>query len=67
MKKNIGKVDKVVRLILGVILGIAAVFLVSGVWQIVLGILAGAMFFTAISGSCYFYTLLGINTCKIKE
>ncbi len=67
MKKNVGKVDKIVRIVLGVILGVAALFLFTGVWQIILGILSGAMFFTAITGSCYFYTLLGINTCKLKK
>lgn len=68
MKKTVGSVDKVIRIILGLFLLIIA-FAVS-VWQtlkvilIVVGVIA---LLTAITSICPLYSLLGINTCKLKD
>jgi len=63
MVKNVGTVDKIVRLIVG-ILALVGVFLVSGtVLKVILGIVAILMFFTAITGYCALYQVLGISTC----
>ena len=63
MVKNVGKVDKIVRVIAG-ILALVGVFLVSGtVLKVMLGIVAILMFFTAITGYCGLYQFLGISTC----
>jgi energy-coupling factor transporter transmembrane protein EcfT len=63
MVKNVGTVDKIVRVIVG-ILALVGVFLVSGtVLKVILGIVAILMFFTAITGYCGLYRVLGISTC----
>jgi hypothetical protein len=63
MVKNVGTVDKIVRVIVG-ILALVGVFLVSGtVLKVILGIVAISMFFTAITGYCGLYRVLGISTC----
>jgi hypothetical protein len=63
MVKNVGTVDKIVRVIMG-ILALVGVFLVSGtVLKVILGIVAISMFFTAITGYCGLYRVLGISTC----
>ncbi|MFZ8834789.1 MAG: YgaP family membrane protein [Candidatus Caldipriscus sp.] len=65
MVKNVGTVDKIVRVIAG-ILALVGVFLVSGtVLKVILGILAILMFFTAITGYCALYRVLGISTCPM--
>lgn len=63
MKKNVGKTDRILR----VVLGVAVVVLASvlKVWW--LTILGAAVIFTGIVGWCGLYSLFGINTCKIKK
>ncbi|MAF17086.1 MAG: hypothetical protein CMG93_14100 [Marinomonas sp.] len=62
MKSNVGGLDKVLRIVLGVALIALAFFGVVGVWGYV-GIIILA---TGIFNFCGLYTLLGINTCKLK-
>lgn len=68
MKKNMGTIDRVVRII--VALGIVALYFtttMSTVVAVVLGIVAVAMGASAIVGSCPMYVPLGISTLKTKE
>jgi hypothetical protein len=62
MKSNVGGLDKVLRIVLGVALIALAFFGVVGMWGYV-GIIILA---TGIFNFCGLYTLLGINTCKLK-
>jgi len=60
MTKNMGSVDRVVRLILGVVLAaLVAVGTVTGALAVVLGIIAIVMFVTGLLGVCPLYKLLG--------
>lgn len=65
LKKNIGNVERVIRIVVG--LALIAGYFVSGggaySWLYLLGIVPLA---TGLIGSCPPYTLLGINTCKTK-
>ncbi len=66
MKRNVGNVDRIVRLILGVAaigVGIAA----QGVGLIVGAVIGAALIGTALTGRCLAYVPLGINTCSPKE
>jgi hypothetical protein len=68
MKKNMGSVDKAVRLLVAlVVLVLALTKVISGTLAIVLLILAGVLVLTSIVSFCPLYSLLGINTCKKKE
>jgi len=64
-EKNIGQTDKIVRIVVGV-LALAGFFLnwLAAPWSYVLLIIALAMFFTVLTGSCFLYTLLKIDTGK---
>jgi hypothetical protein len=61
MKANVGGVDKVLRIAVGVAL-ITWALLGGPLWAWVGVIPLG----TGLFNFCGFYTLLGINTCKVK-
>lgn len=68
MKTNMGKVDRIARVIVS--LGLAALYftnIITGTIGIVVLVFAGVMFLTSLVGNCPPYSLMGINTCKIKE
>lgn len=59
MTKNVGGIDRAVRLIAG--LAIAGAGLVYQSWW---GVIGAVLIATAILGWCPPYSMLGINTCK---
>jgi hypothetical protein len=61
MEKNVGGIDKTIRVIVGVI--IIALGVVYNSWWGAIGLIPIA---TALVGWCPPYALLGINTCKHK-
>ncbi|MCB1334552.1 MAG: DUF2892 domain-containing protein [Roseivivax sp.] len=65
-KNNVGTTDRTIRGIIGVI-AIIAYFMVSGGWSWVLLVVGIVMLATAALGTCPPYSLLGINTCKMKS
>jgi hypothetical protein len=58
MKKNIGKMDRVIRIVAGI--AVAAAGYVYGIWW--LYIIAAIFLATAMIGWCGLYTLLGVKT-----
>lgn len=65
MKKNMGTIDRVVRLLVVVV--IAALYFtghLSGMVAIILGIVAAAFFITSLLGWCPGYLPFGISTRK---
>ena len=63
IEKNVGGIDKTVRIILGMVLLVAGLFLKGGgLGQWVLFLLAAIAFVTAFVGLCPLNKLLGINT-----
>jgi hypothetical protein len=61
MKANVGGVDKVLRIAVGA--GLTTWALLGGsVWALI-GVIPLA---TGLFNFCGFYTLHGINTCKVK-
>ncbi|OHE12449.1 MAG: hypothetical protein A3J96_02015 [Sulfurimonas sp. RIFOXYC2_FULL_36_7] len=61
MTKNIGKVDKAARIVVGVILIVLGMMTNS-----LLGLIGIIPIVTAFLGTCPLYTLLNINTCNDK-
>jgi len=62
MKANVGKADKVIRIILG------AVVIAAGViYQSWLGIIGIVPILTALINFCPLYSVLGVNTCGVKK
>jgi len=62
MKTNVGGIDRLLRIILGLVLIAWALFANGPIWAW-LGLLPLA---TGLFRFCGAYSLLGINTCKIK-
>jgi hypothetical protein len=63
MKKNIGDIERVIRVVTG--LGIVSLFFVGP--QTPWALLGIVPVLTGLTGWCPPYTLLGINTCKKTE
>ena len=67
MKKNVGKVDQIVRYVLAALFVVVGILLLNSIlWlAIVLFLLAAISALNAAIGFCCLYSLLGINTCKV--
>jgi len=67
MKKNMGSVDRIIRLALAVV--ITVLYLtgtIQGIFGIILIVIALIFAATSFIGFCPLYTLLKISTCKVK-
>jgi hypothetical protein len=66
--KNLGTIDKLIRVILAELCILTAFFWMGRAWQIVLYLIAAVMIIQAATGVCGIYNLIGWNTCeKIKR
>lgn len=64
MKKNMGSIDKIIRILIAVIIGVLVFAnVVTGTLGIVLLILATVFIITSLVSFCPLYTLIGLNTC----
>lgn len=66
MEKNVGKTDKVVRLIVGIILLLLGIFSLGGWLQVVFIIVGAILVITGLISRCLLYIPFGISTCKTK-
>jgi hypothetical protein len=68
MKKNMGSIDQIVRIIIAAVI---AVLFFTGVIPVVLGIIlivvAGIFLITGFARTCPLYIPFGINTCAKKD
>jgi hypothetical protein len=62
MKANVGGIDRVLRIVVGLVLVVLAATGTVGWW----GWLGIVPLFTGVVGWCPPYALLGFNTCKMK-
>ena len=62
--KNIGNVDRIIRIIIG--LGVLSLLLVLDGNVRFFGLIGIVPLFTSTIGFCPLYKLLGINTCSTK-
>lgn len=68
MKKNMGKADKAVRLLIAAI--VATLYftdIISGTIGIVLLVFAGVFVLTSMVSFCPLYAPFGLNTCKTRS
>jgi hypothetical protein len=66
--KNLGTIDKLIRVFLAELCILTAFFWMGRAWQIVLYLIAVVMIIQAATGVCGIYNLIGWNTCeKIKR
>lgn len=66
MTKNIGKKDRIIRFIIGMLLLLLITFTDNRFIQWILFLLVLTSFFQALVGRCFIYALLGKNTCPVK-
>lgn len=67
MKKNMGSLDRIVRIVLALVIAVLYFTnVVSGVLGIVLLVLAGVFVLTSFISFCPLYLPFGISTCKKK-
>lgn len=64
MTKNMGSLDKTLRVIVAVVLAVL-IFTgqITGTWAIVAGVVAAVFVLTSLVGFCPAYLPFGINTC----
>lgn len=68
MKKNMGSTDKTIRLLAALVIVILAFAkVITGVWAVVLLILAAVFVITSLVSFCPLYLPFGISTGKKKE
>ncbi len=68
MAKNVGGVDRVIRLVVGAGLIYYAMSNLPGAdaWMVPAGVIGFILVLTAIFSRCPLYMMLGINSCKTK-
>ncbi|MBD3749445.1 MAG: DUF2892 domain-containing protein [Sphingobacteriales bacterium] len=65
MKANMGALDKVIRILIAVVIGVLYyLHHLSGLWAIILGILAIIFILTSFMSFCPLYVPFNINTKK---
>ncbi len=66
MKKNIGTIDRIVRVLIGLACFIGAYVVVGVVFKVILLLIGIFAMYEALVGWCAFYMLIGRNTCPIE-
>ncbi len=68
MKKNMGAIDKTIRIIVAIVIGVLYYTnVISGTMAMVLGVLAIVFVATSFISFCPLYLPFNINTCKKKN
>lgn len=68
MNKNVGKVDRVIRVILGIVLIVLGVLFQlngQGLWW--LALIGAVSLITGLVGFCGLYRVFGISTCPVDK
>lgn len=68
MKKNVGNIDKIIRIALALIFAVLYFTdTITGTLGLVLVILGGVFVLTSLVGFCPLYAMVGMNTCPAKK
>ena len=68
MKQNMGTADRIIRTMIAALLVVLYYLdIVGGIWGIVLLVLGVIFLATSLMGFFFFFTLLGLNTCKSNK
>jgi len=67
MKKNMGIIDRVIRFIIAIVVGILVwQGIIESPWSYILLALAAVFLITSLVSFCPLYRLVNINTCQRK-
>lgn len=68
MKKNMGTIDRAVRVLVAAIIAVLYFLgVLPGVWAVILGVLAVVFIATSFVGTCPLYLPLGLSTAGKEE
>jgi Inner membrane protein YgaP-like, transmembrane domain len=68
MKKNMGGLDRIIRLVIAAVIGYLYYNgTIEGTLGYVLLAVAAIFILTSLISSCPLYSLVGLNTCKVKN
>lgn len=68
MKRNMGKIDKIVRFTITIIIALLVYYrVIEGAFSYVLLTVAAVFLLTSLTGFCPLYGLFGLNTCKVRK
>jgi small neutral amino acid transporter SnatA (MarC family) len=70
MKTNVGKIDRIIRLVVAAVIAyllFSGTVAISSLLGIILAVVAVIFAFTGLSGWCAIYQLLGASTCPIEK
>lgn len=68
MKRNMGKIDKIVRFTITVIIALLVYYrVIEGALSYILLTVGAVFFLTSLTGFCPLYGLFGLNTCKVRK
>jgi hypothetical protein len=67
MKKNMGSADKIIRVLIGILIGVLYFTnVITGTLGIILLILACVFVLTSLISFCPLYTLFGFSSCPVQ-
>ena len=62
-EKNVGKIDRVIRIVLGfILLYLFVANMVTAPWSYLVALIGLILLVTGIIGTCMLYSILGMNT-----
>lgn len=68
MKRNVGGIDRIARIVIGIVLLVVGLAAPIGMtWQVVALVIAAVALVTATVRFCPANAILGINTCELEE
>jgi len=68
MKRNVGKTDKIIRILIAIVLVVLYfAHVVTGTLGIVFLVVAGIALITALVNFCGIYALFGMSSCPMKK
>jgi len=68
MKKNMGNIDRIIRMLIAVVVSVLYFMdILTGTLGIVLMAFAGIFILTSLISFCPLYTLFGFSSCPVKE
>jgi hypothetical protein len=63
---NVGAIDRIVRLLIGLVLIIVGFVVLDGSAMLAIGIIGVIVFLTGLSGRCLIYKLVNFNTLGVR-
>ncbi len=68
MKKNMGNIDKAIRIVIALIVGtLFYTDIITGTIGIILLVLSAVFVLTSLLSICPIYSILGLSTCPLKN